>query len=230
MNPPNLSAYPLCSYFLSGYLSKKVDPTNFPIDQFPALFERYEELFKSSLEVLGLSKETLKKKSEFNFDSGHAANLEGGIAMLRVVLALQLEGFLNIALVTPTKNAPGADVTCERNGRKICVEVKAITKQSKGRTELLTEEQLYPKILDSLSKARKQLEESAARLHCSVRIFACVVNWLDQSMYLDGHDYQQIVDQLEHDEFLKGIDGVLFVTKLGQRFLYLNEEGKSTDC
>ncbi len=40
----------------------------------------------------------LKGRSEFNFDSGDAQNLEGGIAILRVVEALRLKGFPNIRL------------------------------------------------------------------------------------------------------------------------------------
>ena len=230
MDPLDLSTYPLCSCFLSGYLSRRNDPSNFPADQFPAIFDKYEKLFGSTLQVLGRTKETLKSRSEFNFDSGDAANLEGGIAVLRVILALQLEGFLNIALVTPVKDALGADLTCERKGHKVCLEVKAITKQSKGSSGLLVEEQLYPKILESIPKARKQLNTTAAMLHCTVKIFACVVNWFDQSMHLNQNDYQHIVDRLEHDGFVQGVDGVLFVTKIGQQFLFLNEAGKCIEC
>ena len=230
MVPPNLSAYPLCSYFLSGYLCKTADPTNFPEDQLPDLLDRHERLLRSVLQILGVTKESVKSKSEFNFDSGNAANFEAGIAMFRVVQALHLKGFVNIAFVTPIKNAPSADLTCERNGHKVCVEVKAVTKQSKGCPELLIEEQLGPKILDSISKAREQLKATATRLHCKVKIFACVVNWFDQSMHLDQNDYQHIVNRLEHDGSFKGVDGVLFVTKMGQRFLFLNEAGKCIDC
>src|SRR4029077_17320054 len=93
MQPPDLSKYSLCGYFLSGYLSQKEDRTNFPSDEFPAQLERYERLFESALAFLGLTKEGLKGKSEFNFDSGDAANLEAGIAMLRVVEALRLSKF-----------------------------------------------------------------------------------------------------------------------------------------
>src|SRR5712692_3590377 len=150
MGPPDLNTYPLCSYLLSGYLSKKEDPTNFPPNEFPALFDRYEKVFESALQVLGLTKEALKSRSEFNFDSGDAANLESGIAMLRVVEALRLEKFLNMALVKPKKNAPAADLTCEKNGQKVCLEVKAITKQSSGRSGLFLEGQLYEKILENI--------------------------------------------------------------------------------
>ncbi len=233
MWPPDLSAYPLCSYFLSGYLSKKEDPTNFSPDEFPALFERYENLFKSVLHVLGLTKEALKGKSEFNFDSGDAANLESGIAMLRVVEALRLDKFLNIALVKPKKGTPGADLIGEKNGQKVCWEVKAITKQSSGRSALCLKDQLYEKILENISKARTQLDATARELQCRVKIFVCVVNWFEQSIYLSQDDYQGIVNRLEGDrdqESLKGVDGVLFITKMGQPFLFLNERGKCIDC
>lgn len=232
MADTDLSAHPFCSYLLSGYLSKREDPTNFPPDEGPALWDRYETLFESALQVLALSKDALKKRPEFNFDSGEAANLESGIAMLRVVLALQAEKFLNVTLVTPRKNARGADLTCERNGQKVCLEVKAITKQSSGRSGLFFENQLYEKILENISKARAQLETTAKELQCTMRIFVCVVNWFAQSVYLNRQDYQKIVNRLERDgeqRHLAGVDGVLFVTKMGQQFLFLNEPGKITD-
>jgi hypothetical protein len=229
MNVSDLNDYPLCSYFLSEYRSKTNDPTNFPRDQFPKIFERYESLFDSALKVLGSTKEALKSRSEFNFDSGDAGNLEGGIAMLRVVLLLQAKGFHNIAVVKPVKNTSGADITCERNGHKVCVEVKAITKQSNGRGELLMEDQLTSKIFDVVSKARKQLEVSAASLNCTVKFLAWIVNWFDQSMYLNRNDYQYIVNQLEQEGSLKGVEGVWFVTKMGDVFAFLNEGGSCVD-
>ena len=176
-------------------------------------------MFESALEVLGLTKEALKSKSEFNFDSGDPANLESGIAVLRVVEALRIKKFRNIALVKPTKNAPGADLTCQKNRQKVCCEVKAVTKQSNGRREYLFKDQLYEKILESISKARTQLEASAAELQCTAKIFVCVVNWFEQSIYLNQNDYQHIVNRLEKDqdqESLEGVDGVMFVTKMGQ--------------
>lgn len=225
-------SYPLCDYFLSGYLSKRDDQTNFPTDQFPGIFERYEKLFQSALDVLGVPKEALKGKPEFDFDSGDAANLEGGIAMLRVVEALRSEKFLNIALVKPVKGRPGADLTCEKSGQRVCLEVKTITKQSSGRPGLFFEDQLYEKILETLPKARVQLRETASELQCAVKVFACVVNWFEQSIYLGQGDYQQIVDRLERDqdqESLAGVEGVLFLTKMGQVFWFLNEHGKCID-
>jgi hypothetical protein len=218
---------------MSGYLSaNQDDPENFPPDQFPAGFVRYETVFSSALQVLGISKETLKQKSEFNFDSGNAANLEGGIAILRFVEALRIAGFSNIALVQPKKNSEGADLRAEKNGERVCFEVKAITKQSSGREGFFFAEQLYEKILESVSKARKQLEATAAELQCTLKLFVCVVNWFAQSIYLGQDDFQYIVDKLEKNEdqeSLKGIDGVWFVTKMGQQFLFLNERAKAID-
>jgi ribosome-binding protein aMBF1 (putative translation factor) len=103
MSIPNLDSYPLCRYFLSGYLSMRDDPTNFPPGEFPHLLDRYEKIFQSALQTLGLKPEELRSRSEFKFDSGDAANLEGGIAILRVVEALRLENFLDIALVRTNK-------------------------------------------------------------------------------------------------------------------------------
>ena len=223
----DLSAYPLCSYFLSGYLSKsKEEDLNFP-DQ-PGIFERYEQLFRSARQTLGLTKKALRSKPGFNFDSGDPANLESGIAMLRVVNALQLGKFANVVLLRPRKNAPAADITCERNGQRVCVEVKAITKRSKERPECFLEEQLYQKILENLPKARKQLEATATELRLAVKILACVVNWFAQSIYLVQDSYQSIVNRLERHqdcESLAGVEGILFVTAMGQQHLFLNERG-----
>ena len=183
-------------------------------------------MFQSALRALNVTKEALKSRSEFRFDSGDAANLEGGIAMLRVILALQLEGFSNIALVTPPKDASGADFAGERNGYKVCFEVKAITKQSSGKPALLIEDQLYPKLQEYIPRARKQLQATSAILGDAVKILVFVVNWFDQSVYLDLKDYQGLVNNLEKDGVLIGIDGLMFITKAGQRFWFLNENEK----
>jgi len=58
--PPELHSYPLCSFFLSGYLTNKEDPDNFPPKD-PKKFERYEKLFASALQALGLQGEDLKE-------------------------------------------------------------------------------------------------------------------------------------------------------------------------
>lgn len=65
--------------------------------------------------------------------------------------------------------------------------------------------------------------------NCKVKIFACVVNWFDVSMYLDQADYQNIMDRLEEESNLQGVDGVLFITKNGEEFMFLNETGKHID-
>ena len=233
MDSSDLRPWPLCDYFLSGYLSaNEDDPENFPSDEFPAGLERYEAVFGAALGTLGLSKESLKSKPEFNFDSGDRANLEGGIAVLRAVEALRLAHFCNIGLVTPRKKSPGADLVAEKGRERVCFEVKAITKQSSGREGFFFAEQLYEKILENLPKARKQLEATAVELRCSLKIFVCVVNWFAQSIYLGQDDFQYVVNKLEKDqeqESLVGVDGVWFVTKMGQQFLFLNERGKSLD-
>jgi hypothetical protein len=219
---------------LSGYLSVQEDPTNFPANEFPGLLNRYEAIFKSALDALGLSKEALRRKEEFNFDSGDAANLESAIGVLRTVETLRQMKFLRIALLKP----PGGDIVCEKDGQRVCCEVKTITKQSAARSGFFFADQLYEKILESISKARTQLEQSAAKCQCTVTIFACVSNWFDQSIYLGEDSYQYVVNRLEKDqlegegnflESLKGIDGVLIVTKFGNRHLFLNERGKSID-
>jgi hypothetical protein len=89
------------------------------------------------------------------------------------------------------------------------------------------EGQLYEKILEHIGKARKELPATAAEQNCSVTIYACVINWFEQFIYLSQDRYQQIVNWLERDkdqESLIGIDGVLFVTKMGWTVLFLNRE------
>jgi hypothetical protein len=231
----DLSSHPLCAYFLSDYLAKREDDEiNFPPSEILGLFELYENIFKSALEVLDLPKETLRRRQEFDFSSGNAANLESAIAVLRTVVALHQWKFLGIKLINP----PGADIFCEKDGQRVCCEVKTITKQSTARKGFYFADQLYEKTLDHIGKAREQLARSTAEWQCTVTIFVCVVNWFDQSVYLGEDDYQNIVNRLERDqlkgegnvrESLNGIDGVLFVTKFGNRHLFLNDRGKSID-
>ena len=67
-------------------------------------------------------------------------------------------------------------------------------------------------------------------------MFVCVSSWFDQAIYLSEQDYQYIVNRLEKTklegednylESLKGIDAVLFATKLGQVFWFVNDELKA---
>jgi hypothetical protein len=232
MTSSDMSKHTLCAYFLSGYVSKQIDYTNLAPDQFPGVLDRYERLFRLALKHLGMTKESLRKKSEFNFDSGNATNLESGIAVLRTVELLHQEGFSKIALVDSEQKAKRADIACEKAGRRVCIEVKAVTKQSSGRKGYFLEDQLYEKIRESTPKARKQLEATASALNCSVKILAFVVNWFAQSIYLCQSDYKRIVDRLEmeHDgKCLVGIDGVFFITSAGVPFWFLKEVGKSID-
>jgi hypothetical protein len=122
--------FPLASYLLGTYLSKCDDETNFPQQEIPAILGRYETLFTSALNALSLTKQQLKARSEFNFDSSDAANLEGGVAILRVTEALRLRGFVDLTLVKPRKGKQGADLTARIKDILVCVEVKAVTKQS----------------------------------------------------------------------------------------------------
>jgi hypothetical protein len=230
--PFDLAPSPLCEYFLSGYLSKNTDHDNFPPEKFPALFDKYEQVFQRGLTALGTTKEALKRRSEFSFDSGDAGNLESGIALLRVVQLVKISHFQNIALVTPPKNALGADLIGEKNGERVCIEVKALTKLSASRADEFMEAQLYRKILDNISKVASQLAATAAQMHSTVRLFVCVLNWFDQSIYFNEGDFQGIVDKLERNEeqeYLTGIDGVWFLTSAGNHTLFLNERGKSID-
>jgi hypothetical protein len=227
----NLKPFSLCTYFLSGYLSNNDDPTNFPPDQLAQVLDRYEKLFESALRHLGVTKEALRAKSAFKFDSGDAANLEGGVAILRTVELLHQHGFLNIRIIAEA-NEPRADLLCERDRYKVCLEVKAITKQSSGRPGCFFEEQLYEKILESVNRARKQLVATGAALQCDLTILVCVVNWFAQSIYLCEADYQKIVNKLERDqdqESLAGIDAVVLITSAGKSFCFLNERGKCID-
>ena len=228
MMAADLESFPLCQYFLSRYLANREDLTNFPPHQCPGIFQRYEDIFRSALDTLKLKKEALRSRSEFDFDHSTPANLESGIAVLRVVEALRLQQFSAITLLNP----PGADLKCERDGCTVCCEVKSITKQSSPRDGFFFADQLYEKILESIAHAREQLQSTAAKLG-AVTMFVCLSNWFDQAIYLSQQDYQYIVNRLEKDklesqdnylESLKGIDAVFFVTKLGQVFWFGSDQ------
>ena len=229
----DVEKYPLTAYFLSEYLKANPgDVENFPRDQFPDGFTRYDMVFRDALVSLRTTKEDLKKRHEFNFASGDANNLESGIGILRTAIHLSKEGFVNISLVTPPKNSKGADLIGERNDQRVCFEVKTITKQSTGKSDCFLADQVYEKILEGLPTARKQLESSATVLECSLRVYVCVLNWFDQSIYLDNDDFQSIVNKLEKDngqESLIGVDALMFVTKMGMTFGFVNERAKVLD-
>ncbi|MFY9911515.1 MAG: hypothetical protein WAK56_16845 [Candidatus Sulfotelmatobacter sp.] len=233
MTSVNLESFPLCRYFLSEYLSNREDPTNFPPDQCPGILERYEEIFRSALDTLKLTKKELKSRSEFQLSHATPANLESAIAVLRTVEALRLQQFSAIRLLNP----PGADLACERDGCRVCCEVKSITKQSSPRDGFFFADQLYEKIQENIAHARKQLQSTTAKLGGAVTMFVCVSNWFDQAIYLSQQDYQYVVNRLEKDalegkdnylESLKGIDAVFFVTKFGQIFWFVSDPLKAS--
>jgi hypothetical protein len=217
------NSHPLSQYFLSEYLANHNDPANFPSDEVPALFDRYEEIFRSALSTLQISREQLKGKPEFDFAHTDQGNFEGAIAVLRAVEALRLQGFSKIALLKP----PGADLVCEKHGRRVCCEVKAITKASTPQKGLFFADQVHAKIMENLGQARKQWAATAAKLECAT-MFVCVSSWFDQAIYLSEQDYQYIVNRLEKDklegeddclESLKGIDAVFFCDKVWTNLL-----------
>ena len=99
---PDLSAYPLCAYFLSGYLQKGADPENSPGNQItPKSSAAMRPFSKTQWTYSASPKRRSKKRTEFNFDSGYPQNLEGGIAILRAVVLLNRSGFTKIVLVNP---------------------------------------------------------------------------------------------------------------------------------
>ena len=171
---------------------------------------------------------SLRRRPEFNFDSGDAANLESAIAVLRAVVFLRDKNFLDIALIR-SKSTKGADITCERNGLRVCCEVKTITKQSSGRAGCYLEDQVYEKIRENISKARAQLKASAAQLQCKMAIAVSFVNWFLQSVTLDQSAFQYIVNTLEQEQELDGIDVVLVITATGQEHSFFSERGKSIE-
>jgi hypothetical protein len=76
MLQPDPQKYPFSYFFLSGYLQNLTDEDNFPSGTGGAVFDRYEVVFGKVLEVLETTKEYLRLKEEFNFDSGNASKLE----------------------------------------------------------------------------------------------------------------------------------------------------------
>jgi len=227
---PDPQNHPLSAFFLTQYVQKRNDEDNFPSAWGEAVFDRYELVFAEALKVLGITKETLRAKPEFTFDSGDISALEAGIATLRVANALNLMGHTKISLIKPPKKGSGADLLSEKAGNKICFEVKALTKQSTGGEHKFFEDQLYDKVFDLTGRAKKQLAASAAELKCDLQILVFVVNWLSQSIHLVESDYQTLVNRLEKEQehtLLKGINGVLFVTSAGVRFLFIDEQAKA---
>jgi hypothetical protein len=233
MNILDPAKYPLCDYFLSGYLKANPnDAGNFPPGEFPDGFVRYEALFHDALSHLKMTKEALRARQEFSFDSGDANNLESAIGVLRAAIHLGLAKFTDIILIKLQQTSRGADLTANKNGRKVCFEVKTITKQSKGRTGHFFADQLYEKIREGIAKAREQLIASSLELNCELTIYTCVVNWFAQTIYLNQDDYQYIVDKLEEhgeEKSLSGVDGVWFILKNGDLKAFLNERAKVLD-
>lgn len=156
--------------------------------------------------------------------------------MLRVAVALKQQQFESVVLTPSGGGSTGADLTCTKNGQRVCCEIKAITKQSRGGPGLFFEDQLYEKILENISKARRQLAASSAHLGCNLNVLIYVVNWFEQSIYLDQSAYQYVVNKLEEDgeqHSLHGIDGVMFLTATGQVHLFLHSDSdaqKLNDC
>jgi hypothetical protein len=153
-----------------------------------------------------MTKEDLRARQEFNFDSRDANNLESATGVLRAAIHLGQAKFSEITLIK-SKQKSEADLTAKKNDRKVCFEVKTITRQQKGH---FFGDQLYEKIKESIAKARKQLTASATNLNCDVTIYACVVNWFSQTIYLNQSDYQSIVNRLEEhgeEKSPEGVDG-----------------------
>jgi hypothetical protein len=70
-------SHPPCQYFLSEYLANRDDPTNFSPEEIPSFFDRYEEIFRSALSTLEISRDQLKGKPEFDFAHADQGNFEG---------------------------------------------------------------------------------------------------------------------------------------------------------
>jgi hypothetical protein len=178
-----------------------------------------------------MTKENLRARQEFNFDSGDENNFESAIGVLRAAINLGQAKFSEVTLIK-SRRTSGADLTAKKNDRKVCFEVKTITKRSKGRKGHFFAEQLYEKIREGIAKARIQLKASAVELNCHFTIYTCVVNWFAQTIYLNRDDYQGIVDRLEEhgeEKTLAGVDGVWFILKNGNLHAFLNERAKVLD-
>jgi hypothetical protein len=234
VNIPDAAKYPLCAHFLSGYLKANPnDADNFPPDQFPEGFQRYEILFHDALFHLKITKDAFRAIEQFNFDSGDANNLESAIGVLRAAIHLGQAKYSEIALIKSKRQSLGADLTARKNDYKVCFEVKTITKQSKGRKGHFFAVQLYEKIREAIAKAREQLKASAVELSCEFTVYTCVVNWFAQTVYLDQSDYQSIVNMLEEhgeERSLEGVDGVWFILKNGNLHAFLNDRAKVLDA
>jgi hypothetical protein len=233
---PEPGTHPLCSFFLAGYFAKHENLAD-PADK---IFAQYELVLGEALSVLNVTKEALRAKPEFNFDSCDAKGVESGVAVLRVVNALQKKNFQNTTLLK-SKATTGADIISEKNGLRVCFEVKTITKQSSGRPGYYLEGQLAEKIREHASKARTQLKATAAELKCDLTIYTVVVNWLEHTMVLpDDAELCRIINELHHDPSLGeidgmpigfgDIDGVLIVDAAGLQHWCLETRARAIDC
>ena len=120
-----------------------------------------------------MTKEALRARSEFNFDSGDPNNLESAIGVLRAAIHLGQAKFSDITLLKSKRNSPGADLTAKKTGHKICFEVKTISKGGKGGDGEFFEQQLYEKIRSNIGRAREQLKATALQLNCDLTIYTC---------------------------------------------------------
>jgi hypothetical protein len=122
-----------------------------------------------------------------------AKNLEAGVGVLRAVQALHVLG----VFLYQTSLASGRRHLLREKRQRVCCEVKTITKQGAGRRGFSLENSVFEKLAETLPKARKQLEATAKKLQCQVKILVYVMNWLEHSIVLDQDSYQKIVNKLE---------------------------------
>ncbi|MDA2912477.1 hypothetical protein MYX77_00695 [Acidobacteriia bacterium AH_259_A11_L15] len=225
-----LESYPLCKFFLSQYVQKMTDIDMQRDEAFHVsvkrillidthLIREFEALISSSLQALGLSKEELKKSSEFNFECYNPTNLESFFGVLRAAIFLHEKGYTDLKLL---KRASCADILCRFHGRWVCLEVKTLTYDRRGGRGLWLGDQVGDKLKDILPSARRQLSKARVDYACPETILAVVVNWLEQSAVLQQEDYQEIVDKLESGtpnlNQLEGLDHIVFITYFGQAY------------
>jgi hypothetical protein len=137
VNIPDAAKYPLCAHFLSGYLKANPnDADNFPPDQFPEGFQRYEILFHDALFHLKITKDAFRAIEQFNFDSGDANNLESAIGVLRAAIHLGQAKYSEIALIKSKRQSLGADLTARRTTTRCVSKLRPL--RSKAKAERVT--------------------------------------------------------------------------------------------
>lgn len=252
----SLVKHPLCSFFLRACVEAMSDeaieddlaeePDFSLLCHFDKLNQMsgLESMFARTMKTFGLSKEELKAKSDFNFDSYDMEGFEGVRGVFRVANALYDEGFKEFRFLGGTGLA---DLGAAKNGQQWFIEVKTLVLQTKpqiiefgGKTETLIVDKFQPgsrniaqyveivtKLIagNHIQKARSQLLNTADQLGPARKMAALVVNLFAASFFLDCENLKEVAERLRGKranwevDYLSDIDSLAFLTEHLHLFL-----------